>query len=440
MRTNGERVDTVVIGGGLAGLAAATFIARRGKRVRLLEQSSALGGRARTKEQGGFYFNVGAHALYRGGRGIEVLRELGVEPKGTVPAAASGYVVRDGVRHTLPVGFVSLLTTSLFGLSAKLETASLLAALQKIDARPLMDVPLRQWVEGRLSDPAARELIYAITRVTTYMNAPDLMSAGAVIEQLRKAFTQGVLYLDHGWQVLIDGLRKAATNAGVIIETGAKVELVERDAAGAVRAVRLTDGRSYETDTVIIASSPQVAAGLVEHSHTTPLAVWAEESIAVRAASLDIALRRLPVEKAIFALGIDKPLYFSVHSAAARLAPEGGALIHLMKYLPPDYGESGENEEREMESLLDLMQPGWRQELVHRRFVPSLTVAHDVVTAANRGTQGRPQPQVQDVPGLFVAGDWVGTEGMLADASLASAKAAAELAAAYRPVELAKAV
>jgi phytoene dehydrogenase-like protein len=65
----------------VAGLAAAALIARSGKTVRLFEQSHALGGRAQTKQQDGLYLNIGPHALYRGGRGIEVLRELGAEPR-----------------------------------------------------------------------------------------------------------------------------------------------------------------------------------------------------------------------------------------------------------------------------------------------------------------------------------------------------------------------
>ena len=48
---------------------------------------------------------------------------------------------------------------------------------------------------------------------------------------------------------------------------------------------------------------------------------------------LDVALSSLPDKDVLFALGVDRPLYFSVHSAHAKLAPEGGALIHVSKYL-----------------------------------------------------------------------------------------------------------
>ena len=145
----------------------------------------------------------------------------------------------------------------------------------------------------------------------------------------------------------------------------------------------------------------------------------------------------MPKPKATFALGVDRPLYFSVHSATARLAPEDGAMIHVAKYLAPEGEDSNETIERELEGLLDLVQPGWRAALAPRRFLPDLAVANAVPLAARGGT--RPGPQVSDVPGLFVVGDWVGDEGMLVDTSLASAKRAAELIAGTRPVRLAAA-
>ena len=114
MQSNEQQNDVIVIGGGVAGLAVATFLAGQGKSVRLLEQSHALGGRARTKQQDGFYLNIGPHALYRGGRGIEVLGELGVKVQGRVPSVSGGFAVKGGTRHTFPAGILSLLTTSLF--------------------------------------------------------------------------------------------------------------------------------------------------------------------------------------------------------------------------------------------------------------------------------------------------------------------------------------
>src|SRR5262245_22736713 len=103
MKSN-DSIDVIVIGGGIAGLAAATFAARKGLNVRLLDQSHELGGRARTKLQNGFYLNIGPHALYKGGEAIKILRELGVEVHGKAPAVSGAFAVKDGVKHTFPVG------------------------------------------------------------------------------------------------------------------------------------------------------------------------------------------------------------------------------------------------------------------------------------------------------------------------------------------------
>jgi phytoene dehydrogenase-like protein len=78
-------------------------------------------------------------------------------------------------------------------------------------------------------------------------------------------------------------------------------------------------------------------------------------------------------------------------------------------------------DERALEALLDEMQPGWREVLVHRRFLPSMVVSNALATPAT------PRPSaVTSVRGLYLAGDWVGDEGLLSDAALASAKAAAK--------------
>src|SRR3954463_11462676 len=88
--------DVAVVGGGLAGLAAAATAARAGRSVVLFEQASGPGGRARTRTEHGFSFNIGPHALYRKMEGLRVLRELGVEPSGTQPGLSGAYAIKGG--------------------------------------------------------------------------------------------------------------------------------------------------------------------------------------------------------------------------------------------------------------------------------------------------------------------------------------------------------
>src|SRR5262249_14372208 len=145
----------------------------------------------------------------------------------------------------------------------------------------------------------------------------------------------------------------------------------------------------------------------------------------VRAASLDIALSHLPRPHQNVAFSLDRPLYFSVHSACAKLAPEGVAVIHVMKYLGADLQSSPPAVEAELGGYLDRRQPGWRAHVVARQFLPGLTVANDFPRVEEGGLAGRVGVAVSGCPNVFLAGDWVGPEGMLADASAASARDAA---------------
>ena len=94
--------DVVVVGGGLAGLAAALYLSRGGLRVTLHEKSRHLGGRARTRTIERFRFNLGPHALYCAGEAAAVLRDLGVRVDGNRPRRGA-YAVRS---FSLPLGII----------------------------------------------------------------------------------------------------------------------------------------------------------------------------------------------------------------------------------------------------------------------------------------------------------------------------------------------
>ncbi len=275
------------------------------------------------------------------------------------------------------------------------------------------------------SAPRVREYLLALTRVTSYTNDPDRVSAGALIRQLQFGAKNGVRYLDGGWQTLVDGLHAAANAAGARIVTGTRIDAIERRER--VTGVRLANGERIEAAAVIVAASPQVARDLVFRGEDTALEDWSREAVSVRAACLDVALSRLPRPRRPFALGIDQPTYLSVHSTWAKLAPRGAALVSTLKYLAPGERDSAATAD-ELEAQLDLAQPGWREVLVERRFLPSMIVSHWLPLAESGGLSGRPGPAVPGIDGLFVAGDWVGSEGMLADAAFASARQAAGLA------------
>lgn len=418
---DGARV--VVVGGGLAGLSAAIFAARAGARVCVVERISEPGGRARTREEQGFLFNQGPHALYQGGAAMAALRELGIDPAGSTAPTSGALAVRDGRLHALPGGLVSLLTTDLFKLVEKLEFARLLSALPKLDVASLDGVSLGDYLRRELRQPRVRDVMAAVVRLTGYANAPEQISAGAALAQLRLGLGPGVRYLDGGWSALVEALARAAREAGVELRCGTRVERVEHDSG--VRAVRLADGERIACDAVVLALGPEEASALVDDGRNPFLAAAARACLPVRAACLDLGLERLPLPRLTFALGIDRASYFSVHSASAALAPASKALIQAARYLAPDESPTRDELEAEFDALLDLVQPGWRDALITRRVMRELVVTHDLPHAARGGLAGRTPGAVDGIANLWLAGDWVGPTGMLADASFASGRAAA---------------
>jgi protoporphyrinogen oxidase len=193
MNEHGDTFDLAVIGGGLAGLAAGALAARRGKRVVVLEKTRTIGGRAATQVKNGFSFNQGPHALYRGGAAIRVLRSLGIDPKRGMPDIAGSFAVDRGRLHTLPGGFVSLLTTGLLSLAGKVELGKFLRRLPRIDAGSQDRTTVEAWLAAEFRDADARRVVRALVRLSTYAAETRRMSAGLAIRQLQSVGS-GVLY------------------------------------------------------------------------------------------------------------------------------------------------------------------------------------------------------------------------------------------------------
>jgi len=423
--------EVLVVGGGLAGLVAATTAARQGRQVVLLEARSEPGGRARTTDSDGFLLNEGPHALYAGGEGIAVLRELGLDPKGQKPPTKGAMGLLEGRLGLLPVGPTSFARSDLLSFRAKVALGRQLTALPRMDASRLVGTSLSAWLADLLPDARSRDLVAGLARVGTYSNDPDEFDAGAAVVQLQRALGDGVLYLDGGWRTLVRGLTEAAVAAGVRVVAGEKVAKVETGQAGVV--VRTATGELTAGSIVVTTGGPAGAADLLGITDG-PLRTRADVARPSLVAALDVGLRRPWGSAPTFVLGVDAPLYLSVHAPTADLAPEGGSLVSVARYLPPDSGRSAADDRRELEALLDLVQPRWRRDATAVRFLHRVVAATDIPTAGTGGLAGRPPTAVPGMPGVFVAGDWVGPHGLLADAALASGAAAGRAAAGAREV------
>ncbi|MBP1989388.1 phytoene desaturase family protein [Paenibacillus eucommiae] len=419
MNNNEIKWDVVIIGAGIAGLTASVYLARAGRKVMLLEKAVQTGGRAASTDMGGARVNLGPHALYKSACGI--LQEVGVTPKGAMPKPNALVVYKTSKGGDAALPLLQILLGSFLSWSEKTQLIRFYTQMRKADPAALQSISLQQYLETRLPSPRARNAVLALVRTATYCHAPDMLSAGAAIAQLQDG---QVLYVDGGWCVLVDQLKEQALAAGVTIECSSAV----RSIAGSEPEMRvsLKDGTMLETHRVLSTIGPRETLALLDPALLPAEAAMFEKIVPVRAACLDLVVDGMPRPKTIFAIGADYPWYFSNHSAVAKFSDNPKhSVVHVMKYLRPGVESDALQDEHELERFLDLIQPLWRQYVIKRRFLPHMLVSHDVVSAERGGYSGRPGPAVKGRAGLFVAGDWVGAEGMLLNASLASAKSAA---------------
>ncbi|OMF05791.1 hypothetical protein BK127_32270 [Paenibacillus sp. FSL H7-0331] len=412
--------DVVIIGAGIAGLTASVYLARAGRKVLLLERAEEPGGRAASKNIADAWINLGPHALYKSACGI--LQEVGVTPTGATPKPNSLLVYKKTKGGDVALPLFQFLLGSFLKWSEKTQLIRFYAQMQKEDTSILQNINLQKYLETRLPSPRVRNAVLALVRTSTYCSAPDLLSAGAAIAQLQNG---QVLYVDGGWRTLVDALKEQALAAGVTIQCGCSARTIAGSEPEMI--VSLKDGTILKTHYVLSTLGPKESLALLDPALQPEEAAMFERLVPIRAACLDLVMAEMPKPKTTFAMGADYPWYFSNHSAIAKFSDNPKQMVvHVMKYLRPGADSNAKQDEQELEQFLDLIQPGWRLHVIQRRFLPHLLVSHAVVAAASGGYSGRPGPVVKGRKGLFVAGDWVGAEGMLLGASLASAKSAAQ--------------
>ena len=423
METDDTAIDVAVIGGGMAGLTAACYLARAGRGVTVFEQAPVPGGRAATQHSGGFAFNRGAHALYSGGAASRVLHELGIAYTYGTPSAI--WVMNHGRLAPFPARFWTLVRSPLLSPPDKLVLARVFAMLPRMDARALAGVSVQTWIESTSTRPKVRHFIAGLARPFLYTAALDLVSAEVFVDKLQRARTHPIQYIDGGWHTLVAGLRERAEQAGARIVASCDVGSIEH-AGGQIHGLRLRDGRFVPAAAVVIATPPRAALRLLDDGRYAPLRTLVEPLVPAHIACLDVALERLPAPSYPVVQDLDGPRFLTAQSQYARVAPPGAALVHLFKQSDPRRPSDPEADEQDLEGLLDAVQPGWRDVVLRRIFLPRMEAVSALPLAGSGGFAGRPGPRVPCLANGYLAGDWVGDEGFLVDTSMASAHAAAQ--------------
>ena len=406
-----EPYDVIVVGAGLAGLAAGATAAAGGASTLVLAAQRP-GGRARTIVRDGFRCNLGPHALYLGGPGMRVLRSLAVRPEGGSPPLGRYRLLAGGRLHLLPTSPGSLVRTTALGTRSKARFGRLMAGFARMDASRLAGVSASEWLAGFGLRPDALSVAAALIRLGTYCADLGHLSADAALRQLQLGADSGVLYLDGGWQTLVDALA-----ARVEVRSHQRVTSVE--AAGKLTEVEVTASAGepfrLRAGAVVVAVGAPRAAGLLLGDAAAQ--GWGDLGTAVEAACLDVAARRVPAPGWI--LGADDPVYGTTQGPPARLAPDGQAVVSLIRYAPRTAAEDRlalQALRREL-GVAD-------EDVIFERFLARMTVAGAMPRAETGGLPGRPAVDATGLPSVYLAGDWVGPDGLLADAALASGQQA----------------
>ncbi|UOR01447.1 phytoene desaturase family protein [Leucobacter allii] len=297
---------TIVIGGGVAGLATAALLAREGHSVRLLERNSRVGGRAGVLERDGFRFDTGP-SWYLMPRVFEHFFSLlgtSAEEQLSLRTLDPGYRVfaepnRDGPARELEIPLGADRVVEVFervepGAGGRLRrylasaarsadmaerfflynpftSARSLAAPEVLRALPqlaaLLGTSLERFVARRFADPVLRQVLGypAVFLGTDPSRAPAMYHLMSALD-----LEEGVQYPMGGFWGLVERLEALAVAEGVEIATDVEVTgILTRTEGGrpAVSGVRSRDARGEHIEHANIV----VSAADLHHTETALL-------------------------------------------------------------------------------------------------------------------------------------------------------------------------
>ncbi|MCX4528681.1 MULTISPECIES: protoporphyrinogen oxidase [unclassified Streptomyces] len=280
----------VVIGGGIAGLAAAHRLLADGARVTLLEAGPRLGGKLRAGELAGAPVDLGAESvLARRPEAVALARAVGLGEALQPPATATAHLWTRGALRPMPRGHVMGVPGDLGPLAASgVLSAEGLARIEAEHALPPAeigeDVAVGEYVAARLGHEVVDRLVEPLLggvyagnayRISMRAAVPQLFEAArthallgqGVRDLQRRAAEQpqaaGPVFagIDGGIGRLPLAVAEACRRAGARISTGTPVREVHRGAHG---WKVVADGEVIDADAVVLATPAGPAARLLD--------------------------------------------------------------------------------------------------------------------------------------------------------------------------------
>ncbi len=437
-RRLGQPLSVTVVGGGLAGIAAAMVLAERGATVTLIEKEAGLGGRVgawpTTLADGStLQMERGFHAFFRQYYNVRgLLRRVDPKLERLVPLADYPLVGPGGAVES----FANLPKRPPFNVAAVVARSPHMrwrdvlgvdkrAAVEMLTYDPIHtyarfdDMSAHDYLESLRFPPFARRMLFDVF-AHSFFNPEKEMSAGELLMMFHFYFTgnpEGLVFdvLDDAFSTaLLEPLAQRLRSLGVALRTETAVEAVAREGAGfAVTA----GGETHACDGLVLAVSVPALKGIVGASPD----LRADAALAAGVDSLDVT-----APFAVWRLWLDRPTapgrypfigtagmgrldniscYHLLERESAEWARRtGGSVVELHGYgIEGDFTDDGLK--AEYRRLLDEIYPETRDAgVVDERYL----VRRDC--PAFRPGSHRLRPSVQTpIPGLMLAGDFVKT-------------------------------
>jgi squalene-associated FAD-dependent desaturase len=415
----------VVVGGGLAGIAAALDAADSGATVTLIERRSHLGGLTWSFRHNGLWFDNGQHVFMRCCvayqsflERIDAVDRVHVQPRLDVAVLAPGgrqeSIHRSGLPAPLHLGR-SLARYGHLSVRERMRLGRAVAALRRVDpdAPANDDITFGQWLRAHGQDTAAIENLWdLITRPTLNVQA-ERASLGLAAFVFRTGLLEHNDAADIGWSLVPlgdlhgDAPARALGAAGVDVLLDTRVERIEPGpvvVAGPSRQARAVADERIEADAVIVALPHDTTARLL------PDGALAQQARLVEMGMSPIVNVHLVFDRRLtdlpFAAAVESPVEYVFDRTKASGLTTGQYLAVSLSAADAHMGTRPDALIRTMASALgELFPHAERASLVDGL----VTRERNATFAAVPGTRAlRPEPTTAE-PGVFVAGAWTDT-------------------------------
>ncbi|MEU1474313.1 protoporphyrinogen oxidase [Streptomyces sp. NPDC005760] len=279
--------QVVVIGAGIAGLAAAHRLSQRGARVTVLEASDRVGGKLLPGEIAGARVDLGAESmLARRPEAVALAREVGLDERLQPPATATASIWTRGALRPMPKGHVMGVPGTAEALAGVLSEEGLArigqdAELPRTEVGD--DVAVGEYVAARLGREVVDRLVEPLLggvyagdayRISMRSAVPQLFQ----VAKTHTSLTEGVreiqarmaagpqtgpvfMGIEGGIGTLPLAVADSVRARGGEIVTGAPVRELRREPSGGWKVV--AGDRVLHADAVIVAVPAPAAAGLL---------------------------------------------------------------------------------------------------------------------------------------------------------------------------------